>query len=107
MPTLQVYPESIAMSPAGNFVAVGGLPGLQISHFNGASPATADGGVLLSKVEIDQVGWDKSNHLYALSYPSGKLYVYTVTSTGITEAAGSPYKVPGPYGLTGIVVVPK
>lgn len=107
MPVLEVYPDRIAMSPAGNFAAVGGSPGLQIFHFNGASPATADGGVLLSKVEIDQVAWDKSNHLYALSYPSGDLYVYTVTSTGITEAAGSPYKVPGPYGLTGIVVVPK
>jgi len=112
MPTLQVYPTALALSWAGNFAAVGGvdtpdMSGLQIFRFNGAAPATAYGGVLLPKVGINQVGWDKSNHLYALSYASGELYVYTVTSTSISEAPGSPYKVSGAYGLKGLIVVPK
>lgn len=112
MPTLQIYPTALALSWAGNFAAVGGagtpgMSGLQIFHFNGAAPATADGGVLLPQVGINQVGWDRSNHLYALSYSSGELYVYTVTSTGISAAPGSPYKVSGAYGLNGLIVVPR
>jgi hypothetical protein len=58
-------------------------------------------------VDIDQLAWDNSNHLYALSYESGELYVYTVTPTSISEVAGSPYKVQGAYGVKGLIVVPK
>jgi hypothetical protein len=39
-----------------------------------------------------EFGWDKANHLYALGI--GKLFVYTVTPTSITEAPGSPYSIP-------------
>ena len=107
MPVVEPYPITINMSPAGNLLAVGAVSGLQIFHFNGAAPPTAYSGALLPNVEIDQLGWDKSNHLYALSYSSGKLYVYTVTTTSISEAAGSPHLVTAPYGLNGLIVVPK
>lgn len=107
MPVLQIYADAIAMNWSGNLLAVGGSPGLQIFHFNGAAPATAFGGVLLPKTYIDQVAFDKNNHLYALSYESGQLYVYTVTSTGITPAPGSPYTISKPYGWNALIVVPK
>jgi hypothetical protein len=107
MPVVEGYPITINMSPAGNLLAVGAVSGLEIFHFNGAAVPTAYSGALLPNVEIDQLGWDDSNHLYALSYSSGELYVYTVTATSISEAAGSPYLVKAPYGFVGMIVVPK
>jgi hypothetical protein len=107
MPVVEGYPITINMSWAGNLLAVGGGNGLQIFHFNGAAPPTAYSGVLLPKVEIDQLAWDKNNHLYALSYSAGEMYVYTVTATSISGVSGSPYKVEKPYGLIGLIVVPK
>jgi hypothetical protein len=53
------------------------------------------------------VKWDNSSHLYALSYESQKIYVFTVTPTNINEVSGSPYAVGGAYGITGLIVVPK
>ena len=112
MPTVEVSgpgnPEfTMNMSPAGNLLAVGGYPGLQIFHFNGAAPATTYSSLLLPSVDIDQLAWDNSNHLYALSYSSNELYVYTVTPTSISEVSGSPYKVENAYGVRGLIVVPK
>jgi hypothetical protein len=98
---------SLRMSPSGELVALAGWPGLQVFHFNGASPITTYSSLLLPTVDIDQLAWDNSNHLYALSYESGELYVYTVTPTSISEVAGSPYKVQGAYGVKGLIVVPK
>jgi hypothetical protein len=95
------------MSPTGKLLAVFGYPGLQLFHFNGASPITPYSGVLLPTTDIDQVAWDNDNHMYALSYQSQKLYVYTVTPTTITAVAGSPYTVTGAYGSHGLIVVPK
>ena len=104
MPTPNVYPTIMNMSPSGQFLAVGGdpaaqndgstapqTPGLQVFHFNGANPITTDSGTLTT-APIDEIHWDNSNHLYALSNSTGKLYVYTVTATGITAAPGSPYQ---------------
>lgn len=107
MPVLKVYPGVMNMSWAGNLLAIAGSPGLQLFHFNGAAVPTPYGGVLLPNVNISQLAWDKSNHLYVLSYPSQQLYVYTVTSTKIAEVPGSPYKVSAPYGWVGMIVVPK
>jgi hypothetical protein len=80
---------------------------LQIFHFNGAAPLTTFSSLLLPTVNIDQVKWDNSSHLYALSYESQKIYVFTVTPTNINEVSGSPYAVGGAYGITGLIVVPK
>jgi len=58
----------MSMSPSGKLLALAGHPGLQIFHFNGAAPITAYGSTWLPSVNVDQLGWDKINHLFALSY---------------------------------------
>jgi hypothetical protein len=97
----------LRMSPSGKLLAVAGHPGLQLFHFNGASPITTFSGLLLPAVNVDQLGWDNNNHLYALSYSAEELYVYTVTPTSISEVAGSPFHVANAYGIKGLTVVPK
>jgi hypothetical protein len=97
------------MSPAGNLLAVSGSTGLEIFHFNGAASITSYSSLLLPGVGVNEVAWDKSNHLYALSYAKG-LYVFTVTPTSISEVSGSPYKITSPIpgnGLKDMIVVPK
>jgi hypothetical protein len=101
-----IWPTSLNMSPSGKLLAAAGnvqaaasfenptmSPGLQVFHFNGASPITKYSGVLTGD-KIDFIHWDNANHLYALSNSSGKLYVYTVTPTAITTVPGSPFNVP-------------
>jgi hypothetical protein len=92
------------MSPSGKFLAVGGTSGLQIFHFNGANPITKFSGLLLSGTEVDQLFWDNASHLYAISRKAGKLYVFTVTSNGVTQAPGSPHSIARPES---IIVLPK
>jgi hypothetical protein len=117
MPTLNVYPTVMKISPAGDLLAVGGdanhpeatittpppTAGLQLFHFNGADPITPYSTPLIS-ASIDQILWDNNDHLYALSNSTHKLYVYTVTPTNITAAPGSPYTIANANAL---VVVPK
>jgi len=91
------------MSPTGKFLAVGGSAGLQVFHFNGANPITKYTGLLTAN-PIDQMFWDNANHLYALSRTAGKLYVFTVTSTSVTQAPGSPHSILKPQN---IIVLPK
>jgi len=91
------------MSPSGKYLAVGGSSGFQIFHFNGANPITKFTGLLTSS-PINQILWDNANHVYALSQQAGKLFVYTVTSTGVTQAPGSPHAIKGPQNL---IVLPK
>jgi hypothetical protein len=93
----------INMSPSGKLLAVGGSKGLQVFHFNGASPLTHFTGLLTSE-DIEQVGWDNSNHLYALSVTHGKLFVFTVTPSSVSQAPGSPYTVHRPWGF---IIQPK
>jgi hypothetical protein len=102
MPYPHVNPTTLSMSPSGRLLAVGGN-GLQVFHFNGASPITHYSGMLLT-TPVSQINWDHNNHLYVLSDSTNKLYVYTVTPTTITAAPGSPYTISGPNAL---VVVPK
>jgi hypothetical protein len=88
---------TMSISPANKFLAVGGLAGFQIFHFNGGSPITADSGVFLPAVTIQKFGWDKANHLFVLG--GGSLYVYTVTASGVSGAPGSPYSIPESSGV--------
>jgi hypothetical protein len=85
---------AMSVSPGNKFLAVSGYGGgFQIFHFNGSDPITKYSGVLQSGVQFfQQFGWDKANHLYALG--GGKLFVYTVTSSEIKQAPGSPYSIP-------------
>ena len=105
MPTIALqYPLDLKMSPSGKLLAVAGYGngGLQIFHYNGASPVTHYTG-LLTTDQINQVFWDNSNHLYAVGYPAnnsaGRLHVYTATPTSVVEAPGSPYIVKNPQSL--------
>jgi WD40 repeat protein len=88
----------IAISPSGSLLAVAGTGGLQVFHFNGANPITAYTGPLTND-EIDQISWDKNNHLYAISQSKGKLYVFTVSATTYSQASGSPYAITNPGNL--------
>jgi hypothetical protein len=109
MPVPNVYPTSLSISPAGNLLAVGSnqagpwfgtnpTTGLQIFHFNGANPITKFSATITT-VPIDAMAWDKSNHLFAISNSGKKLYVYTITSSTITQADGSPYTISNPSTL--------
>jgi hypothetical protein len=109
MPTPAFYPNVINMSPSGKLLAVAGA-GVQIFNFNGAAPLTLASSMPLPSRDFYQLAWDKNNHLYALDYETGGLYVFTVTSTSIRAAPGSPYAIPdnvhGNYQY-GLIVVPK
>jgi hypothetical protein len=99
MPTISIpFVSALSMAPSGKLLAVGGTGGLQIFHFNGASPITKYTG-LLTTASIDNLYWDKSNHLYATSNSAGKLYVFTITPTSHSQASGSPHTVSKPVGL--------
>jgi hypothetical protein len=106
MPVTQVGDGTsitLSMSPSGALLAVTGDGGLEIFHFNGPLPATQFTG-LLTKDGISQAFWDNANHLYAISNSAQKLYVYTATPTGVSQAAGSPYTIAKPAN---IIVQPK
>jgi hypothetical protein len=101
--TLVTQVLNMAMAPSGKLLAVSGSSGLQAFHFNGASPITHYTGLLTSN-EVDQMFWDNANHLYAISRKAGKLYVFTVTPTSVSQAPGSPHTIGSPEN---IIVLPK
>jgi hypothetical protein len=104
MPSISAgFVRAIAMSPAGDLLAVAGTGGLQVFHFNGADPITPYTG-LLATDEIDQILWDNDNHLYAIGQAAGKLFVFTVTSTTNSQAPGSPHTIASP---TSVFVLPR
>ena len=104
MPAVAVGGVSyLKMAPSGKLLAVAGSKGLQVFHFNGASPITKFTG-LLTATPIDQIFWDNANHLYAVSDSAGKLFVFTVTTTSASQANGSPYSIGSPRN---IIVQPK
>jgi len=103
MPTSSFSAPQTKFSPSGDMVAAyadgaitGGNSGIEIYKFNGAAPLTLYK-TLLSGTPIDDVAWDSSNHMYAISNAEGKLYVFTVTTTSATEdnawSIGSPFKM--------------
>jgi 6-phosphogluconolactonase (cycloisomerase 2 family) len=86
------------MSPSGKLLAVAGDKGVQLFNFNPSGQVTARTG-LITTAPTDMVRWDNANHLYAISNSDSRLYVFNVTSSGITEAPGSPYTVAHPVTL--------
>jgi hypothetical protein len=96
MPATQIVnPYDMKMAPSGKLLALAGQEGLQIFHFNGAAPITHFTG-LLTTDPINQMFWDKANHLYAVSQSGNRLHVFTITPIGVHEAAGSPYTINSP-----------
>jgi hypothetical protein len=89
------------MSPSGKLLAVAGTAGVQLFHFNGASPITRYTGLLVSG-PVSMAYWDNANHLYVLG--ASKLYVFTATPTSVSQAPGSPYTIKNPSAL---IVQPK
>jgi len=104
MPSTAVkYATDLKMSPSGKLLAVAGGAGLQVFHFNGSNPITHYTN-LLTRDQVDQAFWDNANHLYAISRSASKLFVFTITPTGIGQAPGSPHTITNPQNLT---VLPK
>jgi hypothetical protein len=98
-----IWIADLSISPSGQLLAVAGAGGLQVFHFNGASPITHYTGLLTTDA-VSHISWDSDNHLYAISQASGKLFVFTVTPTTVSQAAGSPHSIASPQG---VVVVAK
>ena len=96
---LVVNPSDMKISPSGKLLAFAGEEGLQIFHFNGASPITHYTGLVTTE-PIDQMFWDNTNHLYAISHTTNKLYVFTITPTGHQQAPGSPYAISSPGAIS-------
>jgi hypothetical protein len=95
MPTTALADPYTTFSPSGNlFVAYEN--GIEIYKFKGAAPLTLWHTLLTGK-GIAQVAFDSSNHLYAMSNSDNKLFVFTMTSTSVTETSsiniGSPFKM--------------
>lgn len=82
------------LNAAGTVLAVTVGTGIQFFHFNGADPITPLTGIIGTSGYISTMSWDSANHLYALNAKSGRLHVYTATSSGVVEAPGSPYLPP-------------
>jgi hypothetical protein len=104
MPSSAFSITGTTFSPSGNLFVTyadngenaGAGNGIQIFNFNGAAPLTPYK-TLLNGTPIDQVAWDSSNHLYAISKSTNELYVFTVTPTSVTEdtswSIGAPFKM--------------
>lgn len=101
MPHTRSGSRVMGMDPSGKLLAVAGTNGLEIFHYHGANPVTY-AKTLLTSVSVDSLYWDHNNHLYALTRSNigkGKLYVFTVTTSGASQAPGSPHSIPNPDSL--------
>jgi hypothetical protein len=90
---------AINFDPTGTYLTVAGNGGVQTYSMNASgilSPAAAP---LDAGVAFENVGWDKSNHVFAST--SSQLYVWNASSGQLTPASGSPYP-----GATGLAVLP-
>jgi hypothetical protein len=90
-------------SPSGKMLAVAGTAGLQLFACNGENPITSLTGAVISS-SIDQIFWDRANHIYAISRSTGQLYVFSVTAKGVTPSPGSPHAI---NGIENLIVVPR
>ncbi len=105
MPSTKLTEFSTTFSPSGNFFVAYGTSGgtnanakggIEIYNFNGAAPLTLYK-TLLEGTPINQVAWDSSNHMYAISTANNELYIFTVTPTSVVEdsstSIGNPFKL--------------
>lgn len=91
------------ISPSGKILAVAGSGGLQLFQMNGTNAITQLTG-LLTTTPLDQIFWDSGNHIYAISRSIGKLYIYNLSSTGVSQSPGSPHVL---AGIKNLIVVPR
>ena len=94
MPTDAVggYSYNIQFSPSGKLIAVSGPAGLQFFHFDGLHITPYTG--LVSTASFAYFRWDNSNHLYGFDSNTGKLHIFNATPASVTEAPGSPHRMP-------------
>ncbi len=92
MPAIPQLSAVGGLSPSGKLFAAGETSGIQMFNFNGADPMTPNGAVIPTDTPL-RMKWDSANHLFVLTQ-SQKLYVFTVTETGMVQASGSPYSIP-------------
>jgi hypothetical protein len=88
---------NIQFSPSGKLIAVSGSAGLQFFHFDGVHITHYTG--LVSTASFAYFRWDNSNHLYAFDSNTGKLHIFNATPTSVTEAPGSPHRMPFPVSF--------
>lgn len=88
MPTTSLIGPASTFSPNGTMIAFYADAGngaghagngIELYRFNGSAPLTKYE-TLLSDTPIDQVAWDTSNHMYAISKANNMLYVFAVTT---------------------------
>jgi hypothetical protein len=100
MPTSALIRPRSTFSPNGAMLALyadngasNAGSGIEIYRFNGSAPLALYEN-LLSGTPIDDVAWDTSNHLYAISKAKNMLYVFAVTTTSAnlvsTTSLGTP-----------------
>lgn len=84
--SMLIHPASV-FSPNGQMLALyaangvgSATSGIELYNFNGSAPLTRYES-LLSGTPIDQVQWDTSNHLYAISKAKNMVYVFAVTTS--------------------------
>ncbi|PYV71374.1 MAG: hypothetical protein DMG96_28925 [Acidobacteria bacterium] len=95
MPTSAVRPFRMAVSPAGNLLAVCGGGGLQVFHFNGSNPITPYTKRLAEGCR--DLAWDTHNHLYITEGGSKGMRAWRITPNFWTAAP--PYPLSSPYLL--------
>lgn len=88
IPTPFTAVSNLWFDPAGTYLAVAGNLGIQMYKLTSSGTLTPVGSVVDSNVAFLQVGWDDSNHLYAIS--SSGLYVFRSNQGALTQAPGSP-----------------
>jgi hypothetical protein len=104
MPTSSFDGPVTTFSPSGDFLVAyadngqtsGAGNGIEVYNFNGAAPLKLYK-TLLNGTPVDDVAWDGSHHMYAISTKNNELYVFRVTPTSVTQDAawsiGAPYKM--------------
>jgi hypothetical protein len=88
--------DAMSIDPTGKLLAAGGNSGLQLFHFNGASPITSYSGVLQSGNFVRALCWDKSSQLFVLQGES--VDIYNVIPTSYTKL--KPWTLKNPTGTT-------
>jgi len=102
MPQTNLNVTQTAFSPDGVFLAVAGDngmgqpgSGLKLYKFNGASPITPISFTVMDP--IDQIAWDNSGHLYAMSTIENKLFIFVANSQGLVPLTY--FSIPSPVNL--------
>ncbi len=82
---------SMWFDATGTYLAVAGNLGIQVYKLASSGTLTAVGSVVDGNVAFQQLRWDGSNHLYAIS--STGLYVFTSNAGVLTQDRGYPLPV--------------